>query len=106
MFSYWGYTAFVCTSRKQSELIFHNNIFNFGSMYRCTTVDRRHTEGIYEDVDSTRYTYVEPQANCSLCKMYRVSKEIELKENEAYGPVSSSHPPPAPASGGSIEYMK
>ena len=28
--------------------------------------------------------------------MRRMDKGIEMKKNEAYGPVSSSHPPPPP----------
>ena len=33
----------------------------------------------------------------------RMTKAMEMKENEAYGPVSSSQPPPPPASEGAYD---
>ena len=35
--------------------------------------------------------------------MHRMTKEMEMKANEAYGPVSSSQPPPPPASEGAYD---
>ena len=35
--------------------------------------------------------------------MIRMSKAMEMKSNEAYGPVSSIQPPPPPASEGAYD---
>ena len=35
-----------------------------------------------------------------------MTKVMEMKENEAYGPVSSSQPPPPPASEGAYDLWK
>ena len=35
--------------------------------------------------------------------IFRMTKGMEMKENEAYGPVSSSQPPPPPASEGAYD---
>ena len=35
--------------------------------------------------------------------LYRVDRGMEMKVNQAYGPVSSSQPPPPPASEGAYD---
>ena len=44
--------------------------------------------------------------NYKLRKFYRMTKAMEMKSNEAYGPVSLSQPPPPPASEGVYDFCQ
>ena len=44
--------------------------------------------------------------NSHQIKFDRMTKAVEMKANEAYGPVSSSLPPPPPASEGAYDFRQ
>ena len=49
---------------------------------------------------------VGPNYKSHQIKFDRMTKAMEMKSNEAYGPVSSSQPPPPPASQGAYDFCQ
>ena len=67
-------------------------------------------QAVYEEVHPDKYVVYMNAAIIMFCALTvvllhtcRVDKGMEMKENQAYGPVSSSQPPPPPASEGAYD---